>query len=284
LTRVGQEPAHEVMKLLPPESGDEVGRLSGQARQMLDGLARKAALEEEVMASDRLAAVGRVSAAIAHEINNPLGGMLNAIDTALRHGDPDPVTKKTLGLLERGLQQIRATVGALLVEARLDAPRLTAQDWDDLLLLIQPDAQARGQQLVWQIEDSAQDAMAVPGHEVRQLALNLLLNASAAAKPVGDGVAAVELTVACAPGLLAIVVGNTGPAMAPERLARMFEPFVAAASPTAQHRHGLGLWVCWQIVQRLRGTIDVASDGEWTRVSVSLPVPDPATATEAAGT
>ncbi len=283
LARVGQEPAHEVMKLLPPESGDEVGRLSGQARQMLDGLARKAALEMEVMASDRLAAVGRVSAAIAHEINNPLGGMLNAIDTALRHGDPDPVTKKTLGLLERGLQQIRATVGALLVEARLDASRLTAQDWDDLLLLIQPDAQARGQHLLWQIEDSAQDAMAVPGHEVRQLALNLLLNASAAARPVGDGVAAVELTVARAPGLLAIVVGNTGPAMAPERLARMFEPFVAAAAPTGQHRHGLGLWVCWQIVQRLRGTIDVASDGEWTRVSVSLPVPEPATATESAG-
>jgi C4-dicarboxylate-specific signal transduction histidine kinase len=136
---------------------------------------------------------------------------------------------------------------------------------------------------VWQIEDSAQDAMAVPGHEVRQLALNLLLNASAAAKPVSDGVAAVELTVARAPGLLAIVVGNTGPAMAPERLARMFEPFVAAAAPTGQYRHGLGLWVCWQIVQRLRGTIDVASDGEWTRVSVSLPVADPATATETAG-
>jgi signal transduction histidine kinase len=273
LSRVSDASPEEVVRLLPPEGGDEIGLLSGQARRMLDGLARKAALEREVMASDRLAAVGRVSAAIAHEINNPLGGMLNAIDTALRHGKPDVVTRKTLGLLERGLQQIRATVSALLVEARLDSPRLTGQDWDDLLLLIQPDAAARRLRLVWQIEPAADGEIALPGHEVRQLTLNLLLNAIAAAEPSADG-AALELTVARSPGMLAMVIGNTGPSLPAERLAQMFEPFVAPGASTGSHRHGLGLWVCWQIVQRLKGTIDVASDGEWTRVSVTLPVAD----------
>ncbi len=286
LAQVSQEAPEQVLKLLPPESGDEVGQLSTQARHMLDGLARKAALEHEVMASDRLAAVGRVSAAIAHEINNPLGGMLNAIDTAMRHGQPDALSRKTFGLLQRGLQQIRATVSALLVEARLDSPRLSGPDWDDLLLLIQPDAAARGLLLRWQVEDAATAEAALPGHEVRQLALNLLLNATAAAqRPMqnqgqqqgqgqGQGQAAVEFTVARAPGLLAMVVGNTGPAPPPEQMARMFEPFVAAGTGEGLHRHGLGLWVCWQIVQRLQGSIAVASDGEWTRVSVSLPVPE----------
>ena len=278
LSRVSHESPDQVLKLLPPEGGDEIGRLSTQARHMLDGLARKAALEHEVMASDRLAAVGRVSAAIAHEINNPLGGMLNAIDTAMRHGQPDALSRKTFGLLQRGLQQIRATVGALLVEARLDSPRLNGQDWDDLLLLIQPDTTARGLHLHWQIEESAATETALPGHEVRQLALNLLLNASAAAQRPAKGPdgPAVEFTVARSPGLLAIVVGNTGPAIAPERLSHMFEPFVAAGSNAGEgaHRHGLGLWVCWQIVQRLKGTIDVASDGQWNQVSVTLPVPD----------
>lgn len=275
IARVGQESPEQVKRLLPPEAGDEVGQLSAQARRMLDGLARKAALEREVMASDRLAAVGRVSAAIAHEINNPLGGMLNAIDTATRHGNPDALSRKTFGLLERGLQQIRATVAALLVEARRDSPRLCGQDWDDLLLLIQPDAGTRGLQVLWQVEASASVDAPLPGHEVRQLALNLLLNAVAAAQASTPGErAAVEFTVARMPGLLAIVVGNTGPALAPERLARMFEPFVASGLEEGSHRRGLGLWVCWQIVQRLHGSIDVASDGEWTRVSVSLPVPD----------
>jgi two-component system NtrC family sensor kinase len=275
MSRVGHETPEAIKRLLPPEGGDEVGQLSAQARDMLDGLARKAALEREVMASDRLAAVGRVSAAIAHEINNPLGGMLNAIDTATRHGNPDALSRKTFGLLERGLQQIRATVAALLVEARLDSPRLSGQDWEDLLMLIQPDADARGLQLLWQVEAAASSDAPLPGHEVRQLALNLLLNAATAARaPAQGGAAALEFTVARMPGLLAIVVGNTGPALAPDRLARMFEPFVASGPEQGAHRRGLGLWVCWQIVQRLRGTIDVSSDGDWTRVSVSLPVPD----------
>ncbi|MFN5167751.1 MAG: sensor histidine kinase [Pseudomonadota bacterium] len=257
LSRVGDAPPERVLELLPPEGGDEVGRLSTQARQMLAGLARKAALEREVMAFDRLAAVGRVSAAIAHEINNPLGGMLNAIDTALRHGQPDAVSRRTLGLLERGLQQIRATVGALLVEARLDSPRLTAQDWDDLQLLIQPEAAARQLQLRWLVEPAATVDTALPAQ---------------AAPTEGS---AVEFLVARSPGMLAIVVGNTGPALPPERLAHMFEPFVEADGGDSAHRRGLGLWVCWQITQRLGGTIDASSDGEWTRVAVTLPVPDP---------
>ena len=103
LARVSHDPPDQVLKLLPPEGGDELGRLSSQARHMLNGLARKSALEQEVMASDRLAAIGRVSAAIAHEINNPLGGMLNAIDTALKHGQPDAISKKNIRFVGSGL-------------------------------------------------------------------------------------------------------------------------------------------------------------------------------------
>jgi signal transduction histidine kinase len=278
LARVGHEPPGAIVAHLPPQGRDEIGRLSTQARRMLDGLARKEALEREVLASERLAAVGRVSAAIAHEINNPLGGMLNAIDTVARHGRPDPFTRKTLGLLERGLQQIRATVGALLVEARLDSPALGPQDWQDLQTLVAPQLAARGVALACQIEDAAQQPVALPAHEVRQLVLNLLLNAVKAARPeaqAGDGRAVVELTVARGPGLLAVVVGNTGPPIEPELLSRLFEPF---AHPPAQvagpHGFGLGLWVCYQIVQRLRGRIEVGSEAGWTRFAVTLPVPD----------
>jgi two-component system NtrC family sensor kinase len=272
LARVSHDPPDQVMKLLPPESGDELGQLSAQARLMLNGLARKSALEQEVMASDRLAAIGRVSAAIAHEINNPLGGMLNAIDTALKHGQPDALSKKTFGLLGRGIEQIRSTVEALLVEARLNSPQLRDQDWEDLLLLVQPNAMAQNTQLLWSVEPSIHGHMSLPAHEIRQLTLNLLLNAMAAAKQTDKELAAVELTVANTPGWLAIVVGNTGQALSAERIGQMFEPFVAADPSETQHRHGLGLWICWQIVQRMGGNIQVSSDEQWTRVSVSLPI------------
>lgn len=278
LSRVGHEPPAAIAAHLPPQGRDEIGRLSTQARHMLDGLARKEALEREVLASERLAAVGRVSAAIAHEINNPLGGMLNAIDTVARHGRPDAFTRKTLGLLERGLQQIRATVGALLVEARLDSPALGPQDWQDLQTLVAPQLAARGVALACHIEDAALAPVPLPAHEIRQLVLNLLLNAVKAARPgapAEGATAAVELTVARGPGLLAVVVGNTGPPIEPEVMARLFEPFVHPPGQTAgPHGFGLGLWVCYQIVQRLQGRIEVGSEGGWTRFAVTLPVPD----------
>jgi two-component system NtrC family sensor kinase len=268
LSRVGRDAPSAIAADLPPPSGDEIGQLARTARSMLDGLARKDALEREVVASERLAAVGRVSAAIAHEINNPLGGMLNAIDTAQKHTQPDPFTRKTLGLLERGLQQIRATVGALLVEARLDSPQLQAPDWEDLRTLIGPQVEQRSLYLHWQIEAEARERLPLPAHEIRQLVLNLLLNAIKAADAGGT----IELRVVRRPGQLGIVVGNTGAPIPHELLGRLFEPFVAATERDGKRAYGLGLWVCYQIVQQRRGSISAESADGWTRFAVSLPI------------
>lgn len=277
LSRVGHEPPERIAARLPQSGRDEIGHLSTQVRLMLDGLARKQALEQEMVASERLAAVGRVAAAIAHEVNNPLGGMLNAIDTVNRHGKADAFTRKTLGLLERGLLQIRSTVSALLVEARLNSSSLQPTDWEDLRLLIAPQLEARSARLLWSIDDVAQEAVMLPAHEVRQLILNLLLNAAKAAQPVEGTPATVELTLARAPGMLAAVVGNTGPALDGQALSRLFEPFLlppGADTGSGSGRFGLGLWVSYQIVQRLGGRIDAQSEDGWTRFSVALPVPE----------
>ena len=272
LGRVGHDAPAAIAAGLPPASRDEIGTLAQRARTMLDELARKDALEREVVASERLAAVGRVSAAIAHEINNPLGGMLNAIDTVQRHGQPDPFTHKTLGLLGRGLQQIRTTVGALLVEARLDSPALTEADWQDLHTLIQPQVAARGLQLHWRVAAAAGAALPLPAHLVRQLVLNLLLNAVKAADAGGR----IALDVTDGDGSLAIEVANSGAPIAPELLGRLFEPFAAATERDGKRAYGLGLWVCWQIVQQLRGSISADSSDAGTRFVVTLPVSPPA--------
>lgn len=276
LGRVGIDPPARVRATLPPESADEIGRLSSRAREMLDGLERKAALEQEVLATERLAAVGRVAATIAHEINNPLGGMINAVDTAERHGEADAITGRTLGLLARGLDQIRATVGALLVEARLDSPYLRAEDWDDLRTLVGPHAEARQVALQWAVEAEARTALPLPAHDVRQLVLNLLLNATTAAKSSAGGPPEVRLAVQRGPLGIRITVSNTGPDIPLERLSRIFEPFISPEPLPTGGGHGLGLWVCWQLVQRLGGTIDATSSEGWTRVAVSLPLADPA--------
>ena len=248
-----------------PDSRDEIGQLGRSFRQLLSQLRDKAALEQGMLASERLAAVGRITAGIAHEINNPLGGMLNAISTHRRHGEADPLTARTLSLLDRGLKQIRDTVGALLVEARLSRHALTPQDVQDIQTLVGPDAQKRSVQVEWHSAVSTE--VNLPSSPVRQILLNLVLNAIQASQPGGI----VHCDVRLSECSLHIGVMNHGRPIAREQMQHLFEPFVSGSGQGS----GLGLWVTYQLVSQLRGRVEVTSgdDGE-TRFDVYLPVPE----------
>lgn len=128
---------------------DELGRLFEAYTQMLRDIKNKEELERQIVQSERLAALGQLAAGIAHEINNPLSGMLTAIDTLKCHSDADPRTMKTIALIERGLTQIKDTVGALLVEAKVNSRNLTPQDIEDVLILITPIASKKALHLGW---------------------------------------------------------------------------------------------------------------------------------------
>lgn len=242
--------------------GDEIGRLGTEFQRMLRELRGKEALQHQVIASDRLAAIGRLTAGIAHEINNPLGGMLNAINTYRRHGPDDPIAAKTLSLIERGLLQIKETVGALLVEAKVESHPLTRQDIEDTHVLVLPDAQAKDARFHWSNEIDG--PLPLPSTLTRQILINLLLNAVQAVAPGG----LVSCTTRVADGSLRIEVTNDGAHIPPEKLEYLFEPF----SLLSRDGHGLGLWVTYQIVQQLRGRIDVRSSPQETVFSVQLPL------------
>jgi signal transduction histidine kinase len=212
-----------------------------------------------------MAAVGRLTASIAHEINNPLGGMLNAVSTLKRYGTPDPLNLKTINLLERGLSQISETVAALLIEARITSRQLTAHDLDDVRLLVAPGAHAQNTDLVWQTE--LPESVALPSTPVRQLLINLTLNAIAAAGRNGH----VRVRTTGSESDLAIVVENDGAPLSAAQHDRLFEPF-SPASERREHGNGLGLWICYQIVTQLNGAIRAESDYALTRFLVTLPL------------
>lgn len=248
------------------ESRDEVGQLSQRLRKMLAELREKQMLEHQMMASERLAAVGRLTAGIAHEINNPLGGMLNAISTHKRHGSPDPRTERTLALLERGLLQIRDTVSALLVEARPERQSLSPSDLEDVRTLVLPNVQRKSAHLVW--EARLEHDAPLPATLVRQTLINLLLNAAQAVEKDGQ----VECLVRAETGGLHLRVGNTGDHIPPERLDHLFEPYAdAGGDHSGPRRHGMGLWMTYQIVTQLKGSIEVDSRPGWTVFEVRLP-------------
>lgn len=259
--RLGQEQASQ-LKCELYESRDEIGQVGAGFRSMLNELKVKQDLERQVIAAERLAAVGRLTASIGHEINNPLGGMLNAINTWRRYGQLDPMAETTVSLLERGLLQIRDTVSALLVEAKPTTRHFRADDAEDIRTLVTPDVQRQQAQLHWQ---ATIEEIPLPATLIRQILMNLLLNAVKAVPPGGR----VGCEIGVEAGALRLSVGNDGEPISDEQMRHLFEPFVHY-QPDG---NGLGLWVCYQIVDQLGGSIEAASDSHGTRFTATIPLP-----------
>lgn len=242
---------------------DEIGTLGRCFQTMLSELRQKEFLEKQVLASERLAAIGRLTAGIAHEINNPLGGMLNAISTFKRHGDGDGRKVNTLALIERGLTQIKETVGALLVEAKLESHALDTEDIDDVRKLALPAIEEKNLRLEW--SNRLRAPIALPSTQIRQIMLNLVLNAARASEPHG----VIRVNIDADNGrTFAFDVWNGGAYIDKEQMEHLFEPFFTSRDGSS---NGLGLWVTYQLVKQLNGEIDVTSGPDGTRFSVAIP-------------
>ncbi len=265
LNTLGTATAEELEKVSYPYQ-DEVGQLFQAYVRMLAEQDTKQALEKQIVHSERLAAVGHLAAGVAHEINNPLGGMLTAIDTLKSHGhnsrrEFDARTAKTVSLIERGLTQIKETVGALLVESRVRSRDLEPQDFEDIRSLVVPQAQRKELLLDWR--SGLARPLPLQANQVRQILINLLLNAIHAANQKGLVICSVEEH----DGMLRMRVENDGKQLTTDQMSHLFEPF----SPLSKSGHGLGLWVTYQIVQQLGGKIEVAQHNGNVSFSVTLP-------------
>jgi two-component system NtrC family sensor kinase len=249
---------------------DELGQLYAAYWRMLLEQDAREALEEQVIHSERLAAVGRLAAGVAHEINNPLGGMLTAIDTLKSHGDVDPRTAKTISLIERGLTQIKETVGALLVEARIKSRNVEPQDFEDIRSLVIPQTQKKA--IIFDWRSSIAKPLPLQANPVRQLLLNLLLNAIQAAQHKG----VVNCSIEATDDELKLSVENDGKQITAEQTAYLYEPF----SPLTENGQGqgLGLWITYQIVQQLGGRINLDRNDGRMRFVVVLPLSERASA------
>lgn len=247
-----------------PAGDTEVARLFGAYNGMVGAIAARAEAERRLAARERLVSLGRLAASLAHEINNPLGGMLAAVDTVERYADRPDTVRASAALLARGLRRLRDVARVALDHDRLeDAAPLSARDFDDLRVLVTPETARLDQSLGWTV--SADDAALadLPAAKVRQVALNLLLNASAAAGRGG----AVSLALAAAPGAVRLVVRDDGPgldAAARERL---------LGDGPVPEGGGLGLRITRDLVFGLSGRIEPTREDGLTTIAVVFPRP-----------
>lgn len=250
-----------------PYRSDEIGQLITRFNRMTGELREKRRLEKDLVVSEKLAALGRISAGVAHEVNNPLSGMLNCVAT-LKSRDCDPkLVRRYLPLIEKGLNHIRAIVQALLIELRAEQAEARAgpECLDDIRALIDAEIGARPVDLRW--DNRLPAGVRLNPARVQQVVLNLLQNALGATPP-GGHIAFRAFTRADA---VVLEIEDDGVGMDDEMLGRIFDPFYTTR-PTGT---GLGLWITYRLVESLGGDIEVASEpGKGSLFRIVLPLND----------
>jgi signal transduction histidine kinase len=249
---------------MPPQ-GTEAGRLASAFNGMVVHVAERETLTGRLAERERAATLGRLAATVAHEVRNPLAGMLTAVDSARDFGDDPAERAEALEVIERGLRQIERVVSSMLAMHRDGGPPrpLVAADLEDLRVLVGPEAERRGVVLEWRVQ--LEGAFPADAPLLRQAALNLLLNA-VAATPQGGRVA---LEVAPAPEAgLVLAVEDGGPGLPPAARRRLL------GKPGGGEVPGLGLEAVATLARRLGAEITVtpASGGGGSRVTLRVPV------------
>ncbi|MDK9695439.1 MAG: HAMP domain-containing histidine kinase [Siculibacillus sp.] len=226
----------------------------------------------------RTADLGRLAATIAHEVRNPLAGMLNAVDTARRYRDNREAVAQSLDLLERGLSAIERVVETTLSLHRppTEGQDIRKVDFDDLERLIAPVAARRDVRLDWRAD--LDGSLPLESSVVRQIVLNLAINAVNAAQAGG----AIAVRAAAVEGGLVLEVADDGPGIDPGTAGRLSRLDLDRIDTTDG---GIGLGVVVLAVSSLGGRIETrrGEDPPSTTIVVHLPARGDTAATDREG-
>jgi signal transduction histidine kinase len=249
---------------IPIRERDEIGRLAATYNQIMAELAEKKMLEEDLAMGEKLIALGRITAGVAHEVNNPLAGLLNCIDTLRKHPDDKELIDRYLPVIDQGLHRIKDIVHNLLVGLRIEEGNEieSIEHIDKLRELIAADIGDKNIEIVW--ENRVDVDLEIPG-KLEQIVYNLLKNAIDVLPDDGR----VEFRMYLDNSHLNIEVSDNGPGIASEIRNQLFDPFFS----TKPNGTGLGLWVVYRLTQNLGGIIEVDSDRDsGTTFYVAVPV------------
>jgi two-component system NtrC family sensor kinase len=246
------------------------------------------AAHQKLMQSDRLASLGQLSASVAHEINNPVSGVLNLSMLMQRMLKEDGIPPNRLEEFRKYLSQVTSEtsrvgriVSDLLAFSRRSKPQRAPGDLNKVARMTLSLAQHKLKLSNVEVEASLKEdlpAVHCDSSQMQQVVLNLLLNAAEAtqAKPERR----VRVATDVRDGAVLLTVSDNGEGIPPENLGKIFHPFFTT-KPEGKGV-GLGLAVTYGIVEAHGGDIEVQSKvGEGTTFTVSLPLEQRPQAAEA---
>lgn len=231
-------------------------------------------LHRELIQSERLAAVGKLAAGIAHEINNPLTGILTFIESLLLDAASDDPNREDYEVIMRETMRCRRIVRDLLDYSRLEKPRRVHSQLNRLVeravSLVGKQAEFHDIKFEWDLEEDLPEVLVDP-NQIQQVILNLVINAKDAMDKAGTIYLRTRLEDSKENVLLD--VEDQGRGIAPEKYKTIFEPFFTTKGAQG---NGLGLPVVMRIVEQHQGKVSVGSEeGKGSTFRITLPAAGP---------
>jgi signal transduction histidine kinase len=232
-------------------------------------------LQAELIQSEKLAGIGTLAAGIAHEISNPLFGILGLAEAILEEDKPELAREYARDIVEYS-QSIRSIVVELSSYSRASKGEyLTTVDLSQVILdairLVERSSDTRGVRIDTQLEPST--FVNARTNEIQQVFVNLVKNAVEALAELHSAGREGEVTVrtGCSDGHAWAEVTDNGPGIPSSNLAMVFDPFYTTKQPGKGT--GLGLNIVYRIVTKYRGTVTAESlEGQGTTFRVRFPV------------
>jgi two-component system, NtrC family, sensor kinase len=243
-------------------------------RQVQDRTAALKNAQAQLVQSEKMSSLGKLAASVAHEINNPLAGILTYAKLLIRMHEEGEMTDKVrdsctrnLRLVQRETERCSAIVRNLLDFARQRPPSLKDLDVSTVL---EEALSLLSHRLMMQNVELVKDLPPMPlvkadFGQLRQSFVNIALNACEAMNKGGT----LTVLARARETTVEVLVSDTGPGIAPEHLSRILDPFFT----TKEKGTGLGLSVVYGIIERHGGRLDIKSQvGQGTTVIVELPI------------
>jgi two-component system sensor histidine kinase HydH len=232
-------------------------------------LRERSALEAAMARRERLAALGDVAAAFAHEVRNPLNAVSIGLQRLRAEFNPEPVEEyaQFVDLMQGEVRRLNAIVEEFIALARPLPVKPLPMDAADLVretaALVEPEARQAGVDL--RVTAPPSLPLRADHDHLKQVLLNLGLNAVQAMRETGG---TLSIEAAGTRETVTLTVADTGPGIAPEALPRIFDPYFT----TKRGGLGLGLTIARRIAEAHGGALDADSEpGRGARFRVSLP-------------
>jgi PAS domain S-box-containing protein len=234
-------------------------------------------LEQQIIQSERLAAMGQMIGGFAHELNNPLTSILGMAEL-LQESEVGEAARKQIGILHQQARRAAEIVQNLQYFARPPAPGRTPVNLNELVqrtVQMQSYPLRKNNIAVDFLPDPSVPAVMADSNQLMQVFLNLLLNAEQAIREnparKNEDKGAVHVRIGRKPDSVCIVFHDDGPGIAPENLPHIFDPFFTTKRPG--RGTGLGLSICKTVLREHAGNIEAANAPDGGAIfTITLPV------------